>query len=601
MKPRRRLYCRRIVRMMRKLLYISALVFLAVLTGCADRERVSARLDALDSLVVEHPDSVLSVLESMQGPVEDEKESVRKHYQLLCMKADFLVYEFPQNDSIVLSVLHYYESHPDKYLTAEAYHYTGRTYEYLGDALQAMDYYKQVLEMLPEDLEDRRSVFLRGCASSHMGTLLFKQGMYEQALTCYQMVYKYDKLLHHKSLLVCDERDLGDTYYALNQKDSALYYYDKAEQTALSLGDTVSLNNVRFMRAIYHRNEGNYQKALELNRALLSRVNSTNGEGVYYLQGELYLRLHQLDSSRVYFRKVMELPHTAPVAKENASKALGEIALREGRLKDAVSHFNDYIYYSDSTDRAQKKEAIMKAYELYSYNLRERENQRLSLENERKTLLVVILSLLLLLTGVVFVAIYRHLMDRQARSRLQIARLRRWNEEKERASQEFIDNNLQKIRDLELQLQSSESEKEQYRLSLQAQIEKLQGQNRKAVLRQEEKERQWNEVLQSDTYRFLLSELKSGQIVRDSVWQDVESMVNEIYDGFITQLRESISLNSMEKQVVLLTKLQFSPSDIAVLVGRGKSSITMLRQRLYFKIFGTEGKSKDLDSYLLSL
>ena len=192
-------------------------------------------------------------------------------------------------------------------------------------------------------------------------------------------------------------------------------------------------------------------------------------------------------------------------------------------------------------------------------------------------------------------------MDRQARSRLQIARLRRWNEEKERASQEFIDNNLQKIRDLELQLQSSESEKEQYRLSLQAQIEKLQGQNRKAVLRQEEKERQWNEVLQSDTYRFLLSELKSGQIVRDSVWQDVESMVNEIYDGFITQLRESISLNSMEKQVVLLTKLRFSPTDIAKLVGRGQSSITMTRKRLYFKIFGREGSSKDLDEYLLSL
>lgn len=586
---------------MRTLCYIFALSCLAVLCGCEGKQRVSAQLDELDSLVVNYPDSVQTLLKSMQPRMQNESEDIRMHYQLLCIKSDFLMFEHPQNDSTVQSVLHYYEHHKDKYLTAEAYYYTGRTYASLGDALQAMDYYKQVLEMAPEDIEDRKITFLRGCTYSQMGTLLVNQNLYEQALSCYQMVYRYDQLLNKQSLLVCDEIDLSSIYYNLNMKDSALFYLDKAEKTAVSSGDTASLNNVRFLRVNYYRLEGDYRKALELNSLLIPCVNFANGENVYYVQGELHLRLNQLDSSKVYFQKVLELPHAIPLAKENASKALGEIAMKEGRQKDAVSHFNDYIYYSDSTDRMQKKEALLKVYELYNYNIRERENQRLGLENEKKTKLVVTLSLVLLLFVVIAIAIYRHLKVKQAQSRIQIARLRRWNDEQARTSQEFIDNNRRQIQALEQQLQSAKFEKEQYRQELQNKIAKLQMQNQKIILRNEEKTRQRTEVIQSDTYKLLLSELKHGSIIRESMWREVETMVNDIYEGFTDKLRENISLNDTENKVSLLTKLQFSPKDIAVLVGRGQSSITMLRKRLFFKIFGTEGSSKDLDNYLLSL
>ena len=586
---------------MRTLCYIFVLSCLAVLCGCEGEQRVSAQLDELDSLVVNYPDSVQALLKSMQSRMQNESEDIRMYYQLLCIKADFCVFEHPQNDSTVLSVLHYYEHHKDKYLTAEAYYYTGRTYASLGDALQAMDYYKQVLEMAPEDIEDRKITFLRGCTYSQMGTLLVNQNLYEQALSCYQMVYRYDQLLNKQSLLVCDEIDLSSIYYNLNMKDSALFYLDKAEKTAVSSGDTASLNNVRFLRVNYYRLEGDYRKALELNSLLIPCMNFANGENVYYVQGELHLRLNQLDSSKVYFQKVLELPHAIPLAKENASKALGEIAMKEGRQKDAVSHFNDYIYYSDSTDRMQKKEALLKVYELYNYNIRERENQRLGLENEKKTKLVVTLSLVLLLFVVIAIAIYRHLKVKQAQSRIQIARLRRWNDEQARTSQEFIDNNRRQIQALEQQLQSAKFEKEQYRQELQNKIAKLQMQNQKIILRNEEKTRQRTEVIQSDTYKLLLSELKHGSIIRESMWREVETMVNDIYEGFTDKLRENISLNDTENKVSLLTKLQFSPKDIAVLVGRGQSSITMLRKRLFFKIFGTEGSSKDLDNYLLSL
>ena len=584
--------------MKRLAVILPLLLLLAALCGCGSRTRVSARLDALDSLVVNYPDSVQALLKSMQSRMQNESEDIRMYYQLLCIKADFCVFEHPQNDSTVLSVLHYYEHHKDKYLTAEAYYYTGRTYASLGDALQAMDYYKQVLEMAPEDIEDRKITFLRGCTYSQMGTLLVNQNLYEQALSCYQMVYRYDQLLNKQSLLVCDEIDLSSIYYNLNMKDSALFYLDKAEKTAVSSGDTASLNNVHFLRVNYYRLEGDYRKALELNSLLIPCVNFANGENVYYVQGELHLRLNQLDSSKVYFQKVLELPHAIPLAKENASKALGEIAMKEGRQKDAVSHFNDYIYYSDSTDRMQKKEALLKVYELYNYNLRERENQRLTLDNVRKTNLIVTLLLALLLLATVSMLVVRHLRQKQAKSLQQIARLKRWHDEQERTSQSFIDSNLQRIEKLEKQLQSTVSEKEQYRQELRSQIERLQSKNHQIRLKQVSQKQQRREVLKSETYKLLLSELSDGRIVHPDVWRKVEATVDDIYVGFTERLREYVPVSETEKQVALLTKLEFSPADIAVLVGRGRSSITMLRKRLYFKIFGVEGNSKDFDQFL---
>ncbi|MBQ3780512.1 MAG: hypothetical protein II801_01855, partial [Bacteroidaceae bacterium] len=384
------------------------LLLLSALFGCGSRTRVSARLDALDTLVVDYPDSVLAALQSIRPQMENESESLRMQYKLLCIKAGFLADGYSKNDSTIFSVLYYYEHHPDKHLTPEAYYYTGRTYESLGDALRATDYYNKALEMLPEDLKDRKSVFLRGCVFSHMGSLLYKQGLYEQALVCCQMVYNYDRLLGRKSMVVLDERDLGFTYYALNMKDSAFYYYDKAEQTALSLGDSVSLSYVRQMRVDCYRNEGDYQQALELNSRLLPSVTSTTAERVYYLQGELYMRLHQLDSSRIYFQKVLELPNLSPFSKGNANKALGEMALWEGRLSEAVSHLNTFIFCLDSIEQMQKKEAVLKAHELYNYNLRERENQRLTLDNVRKTYLIVTLLLALLLLATVSMLVVKH-------------------------------------------------------------------------------------------------------------------------------------------------------------------------------------------------
>ncbi|MBQ7552802.1 MAG: tetratricopeptide repeat protein [Bacteroidaceae bacterium] len=55
------------------------------------------------------------------------------------------------SDSLILSLVDYYEHGGDKACLGEAYYYAGSTYRDLGDAPRALDYYQKALDAMPGD------------------------------------------------------------------------------------------------------------------------------------------------------------------------------------------------------------------------------------------------------------------------------------------------------------------------------------------------------------------------------------------------------------------------------------------------------------------
>jgi len=53
--------------------------------------------------------------------------------------------------------------------------------------------------------------------------------------------------------------------------------------------------------------------------------------------------------------------------------------------------------------------------------------------------------------------------------------------------------------------------------------------------------------------------------------------------------------------VSLLIKVRIQPKDIALLTAHSKESVASTRSRLYSKVFGMKGSSKDWDDFILSL
>ena len=105
----------------------------------------------------------------------------------------------------------------------------------------------------------------------------------------------------------------------------------------------------------------------------------------------------------------------------------------------------------------------------------------------------------------------------------------------------------------------------------------------------------------SDEYHALLHLITSGQRLKEDDWNEIETQLKKVYPGFCNQLRTLYSMSELEYQVCLLIKLRIAPTDIATVLMRDASTISTVRSRLYKKVFGKKGGSKEWDEFVMSI
>ena len=105
----------------------------------------------------------------------------------------------------------------------------------------------------------------------------------------------------------------------------------------------------------------------------------------------------------------------------------------------------------------------------------------------------------------------------------------------------------------------------------------------------------------SGDYEALQRRIATGQRLRDANWQEIESHIRRVYPGFSSQLKGLYAMSELEYQVCLLIKLRMAPKDIAAVLARDMSTISTVRSRLYGKVFGRKGGSKEWDDFIRSI
>ena len=78
-------------------------------------------------------------------------------------------------------------------------------------------------------------------------------------------------------------------------------------------------------------------------------------------------------------------------------------------------------------------------------------------------------------------------------------------------------------------------------------------------------------------------------------------MINEVYTGFTERLFNLYRMTEQDYHVCLLIKMHIQPKDIATLTAHSKESVASTRSRLYQKIFGKKGTTKEWDEFVMSL
>lgn len=105
----------------------------------------------------------------------------------------------------------------------------------------------------------------------------------------------------------------------------------------------------------------------------------------------------------------------------------------------------------------------------------------------------------------------------------------------------------------------------------------------------------------SEYYRVLLGRIERGETLKEEDFEELEQRLKTVYPNFASRLRHVCHMSSHEFRVCLLLKIGISPSQIATILCKEASSISSTRSRLYNKVFGKKGSSKEWDNFIATL
>lgn len=109
------------------------------------------------------------------------------------------------------------------------------------------------------------------------------------------------------------------------------------------------------------------------------------------------------------------------------------------------------------------------------------------------------------------------------------------------------------------------------------------------------------EFFGSEYYRILLGRIEHGETLKESDFDELEQQLKAIYPNFTSRLRHVCHMSTHEYRVCLLLKIGIPPSQIATILCKETSSISSTRSRLYYKVFGKKGSSKEWDNFIATL
>lgn len=164
-----------------------------------------------------------------------------------------------------------------------------------------------------------------------------------------------------------------------------------------------------------------------------------------------------------------------------------------------------------------------------------------------------------------------------------------------------IEANREKIEELERLIAKLGSENSMLRLELEEKKARLNYANIMASIENEKRERAEGDIFGSEVYLRIQQLLNDGKRMSEENWQQLAMLVDSIYTGFTEKLYSLYKLSANDYHVCLLIKVRIQPKDIALLTAHSKESVATTRSRLYQKIFGKKGTTKEWDDFILSL
>ena len=387
---------------MKRLWYIFVVSIVFLCQACRQNTAdVEQCLDAVEDLMIERPDSALSILDNISiEQVSSRKDRAR--YALLYTQAKDKNFIDETDIKLIREAKEYYDDSNDIKSKFLSLYYYGRILCNNGNYPHAIIAYTQA-ECL---LEGFKNYYYAGLLYTEIGNVYRSYYDYDKCLDAYLSAYKYYALSELESHMAYALLDIGIAYWNLENKILADEYINNALQLALNIGD-------RHLERICYEN-------------LVILYDSIGDiENCGYIVDKLYEYFDKdvfspacLGAIASYYADIHNFKladSCLMTAWNNARSETDSVSLffqsanimkTIGRYDDAWQYFGDGIKIQNNQLRFAMQQPILSSQKEYFENQARYNSYRL----KKNTIIYITLSIIALLITIVIVMFMRHRM-----------------------------------------------------------------------------------------------------------------------------------------------------------------------------------------------
>lgn len=595
--------------------FVIILILLCASLGFSCRQgakQISPEMAMIDSIMWDHPDSALTLLEKMPKPSPSDKLNDAT-WCLLYTQAQDKTYKKHTSDSLINIALRYFDPREDGRRKAQAWFYKGAVCRDLSRLEEATACYVRARDLMGS-FDDPLFASL---ICQTLGRVYREQHMYDKAFELFREAVSYVTQVPRRDDWSHAYSELGRTFAECEQLDSARYYFECSLENGVLIDDLKVQSMAIGELGVVCQVEGDYEKALEYTKKelVLNLLlgNDRNIPQSKYGLGGVYYYMNELDSAKKYFQE--SLYSFRIDTKCEAYKILYIISRRQGKYEEAIDYIEQYRHYNDSINDIDRTRVIAEVQVKYDNEKLENEKKTLLLEKERLQRSILWGGIItIVLIGLIAFGYQRKLWLkerglRKSEEEIQeylsnlhdneemilkkqalIQSLSRDLEDKENL-EGVVNEQIEQIDRLRSDTESLKSKNQEYQRKIDEYVQ-LAEQNKDRVIKLEKLSNQ--NLLLKARESFLINYINSHvdffKKLRENPCQSLDWLLlfeslDVLHNSFYSRLRKEFpSLKEMDLQVCCLIKAGLTTSQIADVFCISSPSVTKKKSRIRERI-----------------
>ena len=585
--------------------YVLGLLLIILIASC-DRTPLNPILVELEEMADTMPDVALDSLHRISK--EDLSRADKVYYDFLSVKlADKAIINHT-SDSVIVPVIDYYSSHGTKDRYTEALYYGGRVYHDIGDYPSAIKYYSAALNMIGDD---SKSLMLKSKMTAQLAGLLNSMRLFDEAHRYINMSIDIDKELHDTVNLMYDLEVLGFNYINCKKYEAAIGPLKKASAIANKRNPMAAIRDSTYLAAIKHyQNESTAAVKLIKNIPLKIdkefKCDNDTKQLVYSYAADIYRCAGFPDSAYKYALELVKIKDARNLKK-------GYLILLSDELKDLVpvdsirTYVNHYTAAVESYMNSRGDANALIQNTQYNYSIVERDKQK-ALEKKRMIERWLALSVIVLLLAIIAVIYYRDKSNRTLiRLRSALDGSRELRKQLEAGDAKGKDSGPES--GLTAEVASEVTAEVAPEVTPEVTAKDLRRQlivELTAVCDSKKKRLPLSpEIGNSRAYAELQNYIKENRVIPDTspLWGELHSVILTASPNFDRrlQLLSPGKIKTDAYRIMLLIKCGVTPTQLCVLIGRAKGTLSTRRRILGLKFTDNEISPTMFDNLVYAL